>query len=123
MPLDTSCSGAEPRRARGSPFRSQDARPVRCRPASNRAERNLIAYRAMRRESLPGARNSHDMNSLALGDPPPRSDVMSKYSLSHLSDHVLLRLFKALDARDRATTAELLAHVAEIDGRKLYAPA
>ncbi len=48
---------------------------------------------------------------------------MSKYSLSHLSDRTLLRDLVALVARDRATTAALLAHLAEVDARKLYLPA
>ena len=48
---------------------------------------------------------------------------MSTYSLSHLSDFVLLRETVDLVARDRATTAVLLAHVAEVDARKLYLPA
>ena len=34
-------------------------------------------------------------------------------SLIHLADHVLLHDLKALLVRDRATTAELLAHLAE----------
>jgi len=48
---------------------------------------------------------------------------MKRYALSHLSDQVLLRDLAALVARDRATTAELLAHIAEVDHRKLYLPA
>ena len=48
---------------------------------------------------------------------------MSTYSLSHLSDPALLQGLAALVARDRAVTAELLAHIAEIDARKLYLPA
>ncbi len=48
---------------------------------------------------------------------------MSAYSLSHLSDSTLLRDLKTLVARDRETTAELLAHVAEVDARRLYLPA
>ena len=48
---------------------------------------------------------------------------MSSYCLSHLSDPVLLRALAALVARDRATTAALLAHLAEVDARKLYLPA
>ena len=45
------------------------------------------------------------------------------YSLSHLSDQALLRDLAALVTRDRATTADLLAHLAEVDARKLYLPA
>src|SRR5262249_40214129 len=38
-------------------------------------------------------------------------------------DGSLLGALAALVARDRATTAELLAHIAEVDARKLYLPA
>ena len=48
---------------------------------------------------------------------------MSTYSLSHLPDRDLLRDLAALVARDRATTATLLAHLAEVDARRLYLPA
>src|SRR5262249_30252730 len=48
---------------------------------------------------------------------------MSKYSLSNVGDEALLRNLAALVARDRATTAEMLAHIAEVDSRKLYLPA
>src|SRR5881296_445976 len=49
--------------------------------------------------------------------------VMRTYSLSHLSDRALLRDLTALVAHDRATTARLLAHIAECDARRLYLPA
>jgi len=48
---------------------------------------------------------------------------VSTYCLSHLSDHTLLRDLASLVARDRATTASLLAHLAEVDARRLYLPA
>ena len=48
---------------------------------------------------------------------------MPCYSLSHLSDNALLSGLSSLAARDRATTAELLAHLAEVDARRLYLPA
>ena len=48
---------------------------------------------------------------------------MARYSLSHLDDGVLLRDLKSLVAHDRETTASLLAHLAEVDARRLYAPA
>jgi len=48
---------------------------------------------------------------------------MSKYSLSQVSDAALARDLAAAVALDRASTADLLAHVAEFDARKLYAPA
>src|SRR6266705_6781051 len=73
-------------------------------------------------------------NARVTNDAPPRSSaptmppaggtrVMCTYSLSHLSDSVLLRDLKALVAQDRATTAALLAHIAEVDERRLYLPA
>ena len=48
---------------------------------------------------------------------------MKRYSLSHLANDVLLRALHAIVAKDRETTAELLAHVAEVDQRGLYLPA
>ena len=48
---------------------------------------------------------------------------MKSYALGHLPDHVLLRDLAAIVTRDRATLAELLAHIAEVDTRKLYLPA
>src|SRR5881397_3306490 len=85
------------------------------------------ARRALR--GSPCAANARDTN-----DAPPRSSapklppaggtrVMCTYSLSHLSDSALLRDLAALVAHDRATTAVLLAHLAEVDERRLYLPA
>lgn len=48
---------------------------------------------------------------------------MSTYRLSHLSDGTLSRDLAALASRERSTTAELLAHIAEFKARRLYAPA
>jgi 5-methylcytosine-specific restriction endonuclease McrA len=48
---------------------------------------------------------------------------MPKYSLTQLPDHALVRDLRSLVARDRVTTAELLAHLAEVDARRLYLPA
>ena len=48
---------------------------------------------------------------------------MNSYSLVHLSDSLLLQQLTSLVAQDRATTAALLAHIAEVDTRKLYLPA
>jgi len=42
--------------------------------------------------------------------------------VDHLSDAVLLRDLGALLERERSTTAELLAHIAEVDLRRLYVP-
>jgi 5-methylcytosine-specific restriction endonuclease McrA len=47
---------------------------------------------------------------------------MHDYALAHLTDVALLRDLAALVARDRTTTASLLAHIAEVDARKLYVP-
>jgi hypothetical protein len=46
---------------------------------------------------------------------------MRQYTLDHLSDAALLRELSGLVARDRSTTADLLAHIAEVDERRLYA--
>lgn len=48
---------------------------------------------------------------------------MRDYSLSHLNDTVLLRDLACLVRRERFTIADVLAHIAEVDARKLYAPA
>ena len=48
---------------------------------------------------------------------------MQNYSLAHVDDAVLLRELFALVAQDRLTTAMLLAHIAEVDTRRLYVPA
>src|SRR5882672_5830342 len=49
--------------------------------------------------------------------------LVRNYSLSHVGDQVLLRQLASLVAQDRTTTAEILAHIAEVDARKLYLPA
>jgi hypothetical protein len=48
---------------------------------------------------------------------------MRSYSLRHLDDATLSRDFTALMIDDRAAMAFLLAHIAEIDARRLYVPA
>jgi hypothetical protein len=48
---------------------------------------------------------------------------MQNYSLVHVSDAALLRDLTALVAQNRLSTATLLAHIAEVDARKLYVPA
>jgi 5-methylcytosine-specific restriction endonuclease McrA len=48
---------------------------------------------------------------------------MISYTLTHLSDVVLLRDLASLVAHDRVTTAAVLTHIAEVDSRRLYAPA
>ena len=48
---------------------------------------------------------------------------MQKYTLTHLTDAALLGQLTSLVHQDRAHTAMLLAHLAEVDIRRLYAPA
>ena len=48
---------------------------------------------------------------------------MHSYTLAHVRDDVLLRDLAALVAQERLTTATLLAHIAEVDLRRLYVPA
>ena len=48
---------------------------------------------------------------------------MRAYSLSHLSDPELTKGLASAVTQDCATTAKLLAHIAEFDARKLYLPA
>lgn len=48
---------------------------------------------------------------------------MRDYRLTHLPDDILLHGTANLVVNDRQTTADLLAHLAEVDSRRLYAPA
>jgi len=48
---------------------------------------------------------------------------MTSYSLKHLADSTLLNNLATLVGQDRITNAALLAHLAEVDERKLYRPA
>jgi hypothetical protein len=54
---------------------------------------------------------------------PGTGAVMPKYSLSHLADTMLVNRLTRLVKRDCANTAVLLAHIAEVDERRLYRPA
>src|SRR5215831_1400408 len=54
---------------------------------------------------------------------PPVEVVSMRYSLAHLTDGTLLQNLHSLVAKDRSNTADLLAHIAEVDQRRLYAPA
>jgi len=57
-------------------------------------------------------------------DPPPKRIAhMLALELTRLNDSVLLQKLAALVAHDRSTTATLLAYIAEVDERRLYAPA
>ena len=47
---------------------------------------------------------------------------MLSYSRSHLADHVLLTTLAAVVTQDRATTAEMLALIAEVERRGLFRP-
>jgi 5-methylcytosine-specific restriction endonuclease McrA len=48
---------------------------------------------------------------------------MHTQGLNHLSDTELLRDLRVLLSRERGITAAVLAHLAEVDARRLYAPA
>jgi 5-methylcytosine-specific restriction endonuclease McrA len=48
---------------------------------------------------------------------------MPEFQLSQLADHILVAGLRSLVVRERAITAELLAHLAEVDARGLYVPA
>ena len=48
---------------------------------------------------------------------------MQRYIRSHLSDHALIQSAVANAGRERASTADLIADIAEVDDRRLYAPA
>ena len=48
---------------------------------------------------------------------------MKSSSLAHLSDGSLLRHLAATVAGERGATADVLASIAEVDARRLYAPA
>ena len=48
---------------------------------------------------------------------------MDEYSLSHLSDHALELEVTKRASHDCASTASLLAGIAEFDARRLYLPA
>ncbi|MGH7730155.1 MAG: hypothetical protein ACRENJ_02795 [Candidatus Eiseniibacteriota bacterium] len=49
--------------------------------------------------------------------------IVKRYSLSHLSDATLLRDLATIVSRERTATAEVFAHIAEVDERGLYRPA
>lgn len=48
---------------------------------------------------------------------------MQRYARSHLSDHALIQSAVTHAGSERAATADLIADIAEIDERRLYAPA
>ena len=48
---------------------------------------------------------------------------MRAYRLDPLNDGDLLRALATLVVQERTTTAALLAHIAEVDARRLYLPA
>src|SRR5262245_56488180 len=53
---------------------------------------------------------------------PPRNRIMKIHSLRHLTNEALIRDLTALVTTDRTTTAALVAHVAEMDARRLFRP-
>jgi hypothetical protein len=55
--------------------------------------------------------------------PRERLAIMRAYSLSHLSDPELMRSTAASSSQEDTATAAFLAHLAEMDARRLYLPA
>jgi hypothetical protein len=49
--------------------------------------------------------------------------LMCAYDLTRLGDGKLIQCLQVLVQKERAATAELLAHIAEVDQRRLYVPA
>ncbi len=49
--------------------------------------------------------------------------ILHTYSLNHIADAALELRLSTLVSRERRVTARILAHLAEVDARKLYAPA
>ncbi len=58
--------------------------------------------------------------ALAPGTRPRSGVAVNSYSLTHLSDQTLLRDLVAYLAHERTATAIVLAHIAEVDARRLY---
>ncbi len=48
---------------------------------------------------------------------------MTRYTLSHLDNQALLRDLASHVAKNSAATADLLAHLGEVDARRLFVPA
>jgi 5-methylcytosine-specific restriction endonuclease McrA len=48
---------------------------------------------------------------------------MKNWSLAHVPDHLQLREMSAVASRERVALADVLAHIAEVDARRLYLPA
>ncbi len=48
---------------------------------------------------------------------------MRAYDLTHLSDAALIQQLSEVVGRERASIAVVVAHIAEFDARRLYAPA
>jgi hypothetical protein len=61
-------------------------------------------------------------DKMKLHEPPLEEQMTASYSLTHLTDVDLLRQLSDLVARDRKTTAALIAHLAEVERRKLHLP-
>jgi hypothetical protein len=50
-------------------------------------------------------------------------ETMSKYTLKHLANHSLVEDLLRLVASERSNTADIIAHLGEVEERRLYAPA
>lgn len=89
------------------------ARRTRCRPGGrfrHRCDDSHIKSTRARMRLPPATR-------------PQRCCRMTEYALDHVPDSVLLDDLRRYYFQERGTRAIVLAHIAEVDERKLYAPA
>src|SRR6185436_11055032 len=85
----------------------------------SRKKLSRMRWRALRASVSAGIARCR-IHTSALDHPPPSKVTVKNYSLTHLSDECLRRELSAAAAKESQATAELLAHIAEFDERKLY---
>ncbi len=113
-PNDRACADG-PRRCAGC------VEPV---ASTSQREQTRGALRCVPSEALRAAKTGVVSIGSSVPVTRPRGvTLVNRYSLTHVPDSALLHDLRSLLARERATTAELLAQLAEVDARKLYAPA
>src|SRR5215510_3219665 len=98
--------------------RNEERNPPTAEKLSRRVQSG--AWRASTRAEF-----SRDTNVASALDHPPPSKVanVKNFALKQQPNDALVRRVHELLAQDRETTAELIAHLAEIDERQLYLPA
>lgn len=104
---------------------------VRVVPVEGFASSSRDVFSAWDRFRFTGGRRTSEMPVIEVscsrkspnGAPPKKVFIMRAYVLDHLTDAELLRTLASLVAQDRSVTAAMLAHIAEVDARKLYLPA